>query len=50
MKKFSEALDEVLADETWQLLSDGYEPVLTKFRWCILKKQENLAADQTVRL
>jgi transposase len=50
MKKFSEALDKVRADETRQLLRDGYEPVLTKSRWCILKKRENLTADQTVRL
>lgn len=32
MKKFSEALDKVRADETRQLLRDGYEPVLTKSR------------------
>lgn len=50
MKKFSEALDKVRADETRQLLRDGYEPVLTKSRWCILKKRENLTETQTVRL
>jgi hypothetical protein len=50
MKKFSEALDKVRADETRQLLRDGYESVLTKSRWCILKKRENLTETQTVRL
>ncbi len=50
MKKFSEALDRVRADETRQLLRDGYEPVLTKSCWCILKKRENLTETQTVRL
>jgi transposase len=50
MKKFSEALDKVRADETRQLLRDGYEPVLTKSRWCILKKRENLTETQTVQL
>jgi transposase len=46
MNKFSEALDKVRADETRQLLRDGYEPVLTKSRWCILKKRENLTETQ----
>jgi len=50
MKKFSEALDRVRADETRQLRRDGYEPLLTKSRWCILKKRENLTEAQTVRL
>ncbi|MFN9601950.1 MAG: transposase, partial [Planctomycetota bacterium] len=49
-KKFSEAVDKVRADETRQLLRDGYEPVVTKSRWCILKKRENLTETQTVRL
>jgi transposase len=50
MKKFSEALDKDRAVETRQLHRDGYELVLKKSRWCILKKRENPTETQTVRL
>lgn len=50
MKKFGDALDEIRRDETRQLKQDGYEPVLTKSRWCLLKRTENLTPTQTVRL
>ena len=50
MQKFSVALDEIRADEAKQLKRDGYEPVLTKSRWCLLKRPENLTNHQTVKL
>lgn len=50
MQKFGKALDEIRADEHRQLKRDGYEPVLTKSRWCLLKRRENLTNKQTVKL
>lgn len=50
MQKFSRAIDEIRADETKRLKADGYEPVLTKSRWCLLKRPENLTNKQSLRL
>ena len=50
MQKFSKALDEVRAEEAKQLVQDGYEPVLKKSRWCLLKRPKNLTDKQTVKL
>ncbi len=33
-----------------RLRSDGYEPLLTHSRWCLLKRPENLTDRQTVKL
>ena len=50
MKKMNDALDKVRAAEVKQLKRDGYEPVLTHARWCLLKRRENLTAKQTLKL
>jgi transposase len=50
MQKFGRALDEIRAEESKRLKRDGYEPVLTKSRWCFLKRPENLTDKQTVKL
>jgi transposase len=50
MKKMNEAIDEVRRSETRKLTQDGYEPVLKKSRWCLLKRRENLTEKQTVKL
>jgi transposase len=50
MQQFSKALDEVRAEEAKRLVRDGYEPVLRKSRWCLLKRRENLTDKQTVKL
>lgn len=50
MQKFGKALDEIRAEESKRLKRDGYEPVLTKSRWCLLKRPENLTDNQTVKL
>jgi transposase len=50
MKKFGEAIDEVRRKETSRLKMDGYEPVLTKSRWLLLKRPENLTDKQQGRL
>jgi transposase len=42
MQQFGKALDEVRAEEAKRLVRDGYEPVLKKSRWCLLKRPENL--------
>lgn len=46
MKKFNEALDKVRRIETDKLARDGYEPVLSKSRWLLLKRPENLTVKQ----
>ena len=40
--KMNEALDDVRAAEARRLVQDGYEPVLKKTRWCVLKRKANL--------
>ncbi|MGA9131045.1 MAG: ISL3 family transposase [Candidatus Sulfotelmatobacter sp.] len=50
MKKMNEAIDEVRREEARRLKQDGYEPVLTNSRWCLLKRPENLTDKQTVKL
>jgi len=48
--KLNKALDEVRASEARKLVQDGYEPVLKKSRWCLLKKPGNLTDNQRVKL
>src|SRR5450830_302968 len=48
--RMNEALNEVRAAESRRLVQDGFEPVLTKTRWCVLKSKENLTDPQRVRL
>lgn len=48
--KMNKAIDEVRADEARRMNRDGYEPVLKKTRWCLLKRQENLTGKQRLRL
>ena len=50
MQQFGKALDEIRAEEAKKLVRDGYEPVLKKSRWCLLKRPENLTDKQTVKL
>jgi len=50
MAHFSKALDEVRAGEARALKEKGYEPVLSKSRWLLLKRPENLTDKQEVRL
>jgi len=48
--KMNKAIDEVRAGEARRLVRDGYEPVLRKTRWCLLKRRENLTGPQRIRL
>lgn len=46
----NKALDEVRAKEHKELIKDGYQAVLTKARWLLLKNPENLTDKQEVKL
>lgn len=50
MKHINQAIDEVRAQEARALKAKGYEPVLSKARWLLLKRPENLTDKQGVRL
>jgi transposase len=50
MKKMNGAIDDVRRAEAKRLERDGYEPVLNRSRWCLLKRPENLTDKQTVKL
>jgi len=47
---FNKAIDEVRAGEARELKEKGYEPVLTKTRWLLLKRPENLTDKQDIKL
>jgi len=48
--KMNKAIDEVRAGEVKQLKADGYDPILKKSRWCLLKRPENLNPKQVIKL
>ncbi|MFH1798144.1 MAG: ISL3 family transposase [Candidatus Omnitrophota bacterium] len=50
MKYLNDAVDETRRAETSQLKHDGYEPILEKARWCLLKNRENQKTSQLARL
>jgi transposase len=47
--KMNKALDEVRAEETRRMRSEGRAPVLKKSRWLLLKREKNLADEQRFR-
>ncbi|MBT8419249.1 MAG: transposase [Gammaproteobacteria bacterium] len=50
MVHFGKALDKVRAGEVKELKAKGQEPVLTKARWLLLKRPENLSDKQETKL
>jgi len=50
MRLFGKAIDKVRAEEARSLTRDGYENVLKKSRWLLLKRKDHLKRGQTVRL
>ena len=50
MAHLSKAIDEVRAGEVKELKQKGYEAVLTKTRWLLLKRPENLTETQDTKL
>jgi transposase len=49
-QKLSDAIDDVRAAETKELMRKGKEVVLKYSRWCFLKNPENLTENQKVKL
>ena len=43
-------LDKVRAEEARRLKAEGTDPVLSKSRWCFLKRKENLTDTQALKL
>jgi transposase len=50
MQHFGKALDQIRAAEAKRLRAKGQRPLLTKTRWCLLKRPENLTDGQQARL
>ena len=50
MQKFGRALDKVRADEAKRLRQAKQPPLLSKSRWCFLKRRENLTEKQGFKL
>lgn len=50
MRNMNKAIDDVRRAEVAELKQDGYEPILTKARWCLLKRPENLTEGQQAKL
>lgn len=50
MAHLSKAIDKVRAEEAKALKRDGYEPILKRARWCLLKRPENLTEKQEMKL
>jgi transposase len=48
--KMNKAVDEVRAGESRRMAREGLVPVLRKSRWLLLKREENLKAEQRFRL
>jgi transposase len=48
--KMNDALNEVRAQEARRMISQGYEPVLKKTRWLLLKRKGNLKQKEKGRL
>ena len=46
----NKAIDKVRSTEHQKMIADGYEPILKKSRWCLLKRKENLTEKQDVKL
>lgn len=50
MQKFGKALDKVRAEEAKRLRQEKQPPLLSKSRWCFLKRKENLTEKQSFKL
>ena len=50
MRHMRKSIDEVRVNETKELKTKGKEPLLTKSRWFLLKRPENLTENQMDRL
>ena len=48
--KMNLAIDKVRSAEAQRMAQDGYQPVLKKSRWCLLKRRANLTDTQRLKL
>ena len=48
--KMNLAIDKVRSAEAQRMARDGYQPVLKKSRWCLLKRRANLTDTQRLKL
>ena len=48
--KLHDAVDQVRREETTRMAKEGYEPILKKSRYCLLKRPENLTPNQELKL
>jgi len=46
----NKAVDQVRAEESQELRRQGLEPILTRTRWCLLKRPEHLTPQQEIKL
>lgn len=46
----NKAVDKVRAEEHRRMIKDGYEPMLTKAKWLLMRRPENLSQDQSIRV
>lgn len=46
----NKAIDKVRAEEYRKMTEEGYDPILKKSRWCLLKRKENLTENQEIKL
>ena len=50
MAMINKKVEKVRAEDTRQLNADGYEPILTNSRCCVLKRAKNLTQKQTTKV
>ena len=50
MKYLNDAVDKTRREERARLHRDGYEPILEKSRWCLLKNKKNQKHSQLAKL
>lgn len=50
MANLNKAIDKVRREESTRMHTQGYEPILSKSRWCFLKRKENLTEKQGLKL
>jgi len=48
--RLNKGIDQVRAEEAKRMQREGYEPILKKSRWCLLKRPENLTDNQRDKL
>ncbi len=46
----NKSVDKVRAEEHRQMIKDGFEAILTKTKWLLLRRRENLKSDQQISL